>query len=215
MRTIKKSIFTFSELSDTAKEKAREWYRQDLPVDYGSIFDDAANIADILGLDIRQTRKETMNGEVYYAPTVFFSGFWSQGDGACFEGRYSYKKGWKKTLKAFCNDAEMLRIGQALQDLQKKHFYRLGASIKHKGRYCHEYSMSVDCEHFDDIYRDLAGVEEEFKEVFADFARWIYENLRDAYEYANSNDAVDEALIVGEFEFYENGDVFLGVKNGK
>lgn len=208
MRTIAKSIFTFAELSDTAKEKAREWYRQDLDVDYEHIFDDAANIADILGLDIRQTRIERMNGKVYYAPSVYFSGFWSQGDGACFGGHYRYKKGWKKALKAFCNDDELMRIGQALQDLQKKHFYRLGASITHQGRYYHEYSMGVDCEHLDGIYQDLSSAEKEFREIFADFAQWIYKGLRDEYDCANSNEAIDDALELGEFEFYENGDIF-------
>lgn len=210
MRTIKKSIFTFSELSEHSKEKARDWYRQDLPVDYDFVFEDAANVADILGLDIRQARKTTMAGIIHYVPAVYFSGFWSQGDGACFEGRYSYKKGWKKTLKAFYNDAELLRIGQALQDLQKSHFYRLSADIKHSGRYYHEYSMTVDCAHFDNPYLDTSSIESEFKDIFADFAKWIYKNLEAEYEHASSNDAVDEALELGEFEFYENGDVFLG-----
>lgn len=209
MRTIKKkTVFTFSELSDTAKEKAREWYRQDLPVDYDFVFEDAANIADILGLDIRQARKTTMAGAIHYVPAVYFSGFWSQGDGARFEGHYRYKKGWKKALKAFCNDEELMRIGQALQDLQKSHFYRLFADVRHSGRYYHEYSMGVDCAHFDNPYLDTSSIEEEFKDIFADFARWIYKSLRDEYENANSNESIDESLEINDFEFYENGDVF-------
>ena len=47
-----------------------------------------------------------------------------------------------------------------------------------------------------------------FKEIFADFARWIYKNLEAEYAHANAKEAIDEALTEGEFEFYENGDIF-------
>lgn len=55
MRTIKTVVYQFDELSDTAKEKAREWYRSSLLYQeqaWESTLEDAANIGlEILSLD--------------------------------------------------------------------------------------------------------------------------------------------------------------------
>lgn len=46
MRTIEKTVYTFNELSDAAKEKAREWYLQGMDYDlcWESMLEDAAQI---------------------------------------------------------------------------------------------------------------------------------------------------------------------------
>ena len=92
MRIKQTKVYQYDELSDKAKEKARDWYREGNCDDTywsESVTDDAATIAEFLGLDIKQTAYKTMGGETRYKPTVYFSGFWSQGDGACVEGAWS------------------------------------------------------------------------------------------------------------------------------
>lgn len=117
------TVYKFDELSDKAKEKAREWYR-DGQLDYDwweFVYEQADTAAKHLGIDIDRKGKHT--------PAIYFSGFWSQGDGACFEGSYRYKKGWRSALLHEFGPGdtlnELLSIGQSLQEIQSKQFYKL------------------------------------------------------------------------------------------
>ena len=49
MRTIEQTVYEFSELSDRAKETAREWWRRDQDFDLEHTIDDAATVADLFG----------------------------------------------------------------------------------------------------------------------------------------------------------------------
>jgi hypothetical protein len=82
MRTIKKTIYKFAELSDRAKERARDWYRGCIESsDYDSVIEDAARIADILGINLRTRAVKLMGGGTRFDPCIWWSGFSSQGDG--------------------------------------------------------------------------------------------------------------------------------------
>ena len=108
MRTEALHIYTYEELSDEAKAKARDWYRKNDDNEYSEfVIDDAKEVAALMGWEIDK---------------VYYSGFWSQGDGACFEGIMRYNKGCAKLVKAYTNDAELNRIAEAWQDLQRRNF---------------------------------------------------------------------------------------------
>ena len=112
MRTQTTTIYKFDELSDEAKQIAidgnRSWNVQDFEW-WESSFDSFAEAADLFGLDIRQTVNPGAGR--CFIPTIFFSGFSSQGDGACFEGEYAHKKGaLGATKQAFPADSELLCI---------------------------------------------------------------------------------------------------------
>lgn len=189
-------VYTFDELSDDAKEKARGWWREGgTDSDWWEyIFDDAKTIATLFGLDIER---------------VFFSGFSSQGDGACFEGGYQYKKGALAAVKAYAPlDTELHRIVKALQEVQRKAFYRLGASTKHRGHYYHSGCMAIDVCHIDDSWRDIGALEDDIAECLRDFADWIYRQLEREYEYQNSDEQVDEAIRANGYTFTEDGKRF-------
>jgi hypothetical protein len=205
MRTITPQVFEFNELSDSAKEKAREWWRTDLPFDTEHIIDDAADIADMFGLDIRQTLKTRADNTYHWAPTVYWSGFWNQGDGASFDGSYKYKAGGLKAVKAHAPKDETLhRIVQRLQEVQRRYFYAVTARIKQNGRYSHEMTMEVDVTHRE--YRKVKrDDEEEVIDCLRDFARWIYRQLEAEYGYQNSDEVVDETIIINAYEFDEDG----------
>jgi hypothetical protein len=195
MRTIEKTIYTFDELSDKAKQRAREWYREVTQFDsfyFDSVIEDVKTVGAFFGIDIEK---------------VYFSGFWSQGDGACFEGSYRYKPQWQKAIKGYApKDAELLRIGKALQDAQKAHFYKIAATCKHSGYHYHSGCMNVDIEHLEDSYRDIKDSESDIKNALRAFADWVYRRLGDDYEYTNSNECVDENIIFNGYEFDENGE---------
>ena len=132
-----------------------------------STIEDAKEIGKILGIDI---------------DNVYFSGFWSQGDGACFTGSYSYAKGATKAIRQYAPlDKELHRIADDLQELQRKHFYGLSTTVTHSGHYSHEY-----CTQFSTYDRDEyadADTDEALIEILRDYMRWIYRNLEREYEY--------------------------------
>lgn len=214
MRTIEKTVYQFSELSDSAKEKARDWYRQsDIDCYWAeSVIEDAATLADIIGIDLRTRPVKLANGSTRYEPCVYWSGFWSQGDGACFEGSYRYKSGALKALKAHIGneskgDRELLRICKGLQDLQKRYFYKLVCHMVHRGHYQHSGCMQVDSGHSADWDMNIDGAEDDLKQYMRDFADWIYSQLEQEYDYQNSDAVIEENIIANEYEFDEMGEI--------
>lgn len=211
--TIKKTVFQFSELSERAKERARTWYRSS---DYDDFFSEsiceyAATIGDILGIDLRVRRVSLSDGGHMYNPCIYYSGFSSQGDGACFEGSYRYKKGAYKALAAHIGgkskgDKELLRIAKELQNLQSRYFYSLTADMKHSGHYYHSGCMQVDVNYQRDDSRDTCEAEDDLTQLMRDFADWIYRQLETEYDYQNSDSTVNENIEANEYEFTENGD---------
>lgn len=118
---------------------------------------------------------------------IYFSGFWSQGDGACFTGSLAYRKGWKAALAQETSDSEVFAIAQRWQDMQSRCFYQLRATVKHSGHYSHEYCTTIDCEDNRDSYRDLPeGLAEEASDIARDYMRWIYRQLETEYNYSQA-----------------------------
>ena len=204
MRTLLKNVYTYDELDEAAKQKARDWWAQHVfedSCDWEFVYEHAVQMGNLLGINI-DTRAGTR-----HEPCIWFSGFSSQGDGALFEGTYRYKKGAVKAIKAECNDAELIRIAQALQDVQRKHFYKLHATCSPRGHYSHSGCMDVDVYHYEDQYRDIGDAEDEIRQLMRDFADWIYANLEAAYTYQTSDEVVEDAIRANGYEFDEDGGV--------
>lgn len=154
-------VYKFDELSDKAKEHAREMHRAANADDtywFETIIEDAAAVLPALGFAINEQRNS-------HRPAIYFSGFCSQGDGACFEGSWSpetlkdrdalraeYPVAWKDAdgVEHACPDNVEL---QAIADES----HRLAAldptrgiswRATHSGRYSHEHSVSF--EHYDE-----------------------------------------------------------------
>jgi len=200
MRIIEKEVYQFDELSDRARERAREWWRA-RGLDYGwwdFIYEDFIAVGKCLGIEFDYRSGVNGRGEPTLGePCIYFSGFSSQGDGACFDGNWSYRKGWRKELKGYApKDAELVRIGECLQAAAKPKWVA-SARTKHRGHYYHEHCMDVD------VY-DCAD-EDTVAEALRDFACWLYERLDNEYEYINSDECVDESIKSNEYEFDEFG----------
>lgn len=188
-------LFKFEELPEQAQKAALERYRN-WNVEGFNWWDvtyyDAKQIGNLLGLDIRN---------------IWFSGFWSQGDGACFEGSYEYAKGSPKAIREYApQDAELHRIADKLAALQRAYFYRLCAYVKHSGHYQHEYCTDIDVAERDESLNATRPLPEtEIVELLRSFMRWIYRQLEQEYEYQVSDEAVRESLIANEVEFTADG----------
>jgi len=206
MRTIEQTVFKFSELTDTAKEKAREWWRTTTDIDLDHVIDDSATVAAIFGLDIRKKTVRLMGGRTREEPQVYWSGFWSQGDGASFEGDYTYCKGALDAVKSYApQDAQLHAIVRRLQRVQARNFYRLTAgAYKSNHHCCHEMTMRIDVSRTDDapVSDDDA---EELSDCLRDFARWIYRALETEWEYLASDESIDDLMECNGYEFDEEG----------
>lgn len=138
-------------------------------------------------------------------------GFWSQGDGAHFTGRYYYENGWREKLLdvagPFETRGEFLAIAERLQDVQRRHFYSIHCDIKHRGHYQHELCARVDVSSC--LARDLSDEDDsEVVECMRDIMRLFYRTLEGEYEWTISEEAALEWIKDNDIEFYESGEVY-------
>lgn len=206
-----KDVYYFAELSDRAKETARRCYRETSAEDFSdfgaeSVLEDAARVCEILGVQLATRTVKLMGGGTRQEPVIYYSGFWSQGDGACFEGTYAYRKGSVRAIRAYApKDDELARIASELREVQRANFYRLQASLTHRGRYSHANSVEITVEDAENPYRDLHGADETIAECLRDLMDWIYKALEQEYEYQTSDEVVDEMITANQYEFDEDG----------
>lgn len=194
MREITIKLYQFNELSDKAKEKARDWYRE---ITAGDNY-----FADY----IQDEFKSILKSLGYTVGNLYWSGFSSQGDGACFTGSWSaayYKP--TNLLKDFPTektlhyvDLELGKIAKARPDLSFK--------IEHSGRYVHDMSTSFDFQgpELEDQEKEIADAEY-LKELSRDLMKWFYKALETAYCDSQSDETVDANILVNEYEFTIDG----------
>lgn len=203
MHTISTTVYKFDELSDKAKERARDWYREGgLGYEWwDSVYEDAYTIAGLMGLDIKPGHKDDRSAG------IDFSGFSSQGDGACFIGRYRpVKDAFSKVEEYAPQDVTLHGLAASLDEAMAKCDHSLRTTVKHTGLYSHSYSM--DYEHEFDTPRediDFVSIWEEVEDVFRRFADWIYRALEKEWDYRNSDEAVDEMILANEYTFTAEG----------
>ena len=204
-------VYSFDELNNRAKQTAREWFRSGINEDFdiSNSEDDFEECAKRLGIEFDGRTVKLHGGGNRVKPTIYYSGFNSQGDGACFEGSYSYKKGATKLIAEYApKDRELNRIALALQDVQRRNFYRLTASMSHSGHYYHSGCMAVSVEDSGNEWRNLGTDDETIRQLMKDFADWMYDRLEKEYEHIMSDEYVDDCIRINEYTFTENGDIF-------
>jgi hypothetical protein len=206
---IETAVYRLDELSDEAKGKARAWYRQ-VGLDYDwfeFVYEDFERICAILGVDLGTVSVRLYGGGARQKPCIWFSGFWSQGDGACFEGRYSHATGAPRAIRVHApKDNELHRIADALQAVQRRNFYQLHATVTHRDRYYHEYCMAISVARDSPTLQDMtADAEAVIVEALRDLARWLYRQLEREYDFLTSDESIDEALAANNDTFTDDG----------
>lgn len=215
METVSVEVFTFAELSDSAKEKAREWWRELESLDFngwGDEFEAAETAAKLLGIEFDRNEVPLHGGGKRSDPNIMYSGFSSQGDGASFTGTYHYLKGSSKAIRQeFGTDNKLWAIADGLTALQRKHGYKLAGRITQSGHYVHKHTMHLDPYRADkngfEIDSEVdAEVGDELLELMRDFAQWIYDGLESSYDWRMSDESVDDSITANEYRFTVNGD---------
>lgn len=197
------NLFTFNELSDSAKEKARNWWREGSNDDTfwsECVIDEAKEEGRNMGLDIDK---------------VYFRGFWSQGDGACFEGTWhacDVKAG--ETAKDWGDSPDTKEVRRIAAEFEEtaKNFPNASFSVKHRGHYSHEFctdfnvSLGEDEDNGSISQEEWSRAESDLIETARDYMRWIYKQLEKEYEYQNSDEVIDELLESNGYTFREDGE---------
>lgn len=182
--TVERTLYQYHELSDAAKERARDWWIEGMDNYWTeAIYEDADTIAGLMGIEIKHRDYKTVGGKTRTEPCIWWSGFWSQGDGACFEGRYRGVPSALVAVKTHVGeDEEIFRIAAELDRLQALCGGNLRATVTHNGNYYHSYSTDIeieiagddDTEYDPDVFRD---VEKDLCRALRDFMDWIYAQL--------------------------------------
>lgn len=196
MRTIETTVFTFDELSDQAKEKARAWFRDgQLDYDwYDSAYEDAETIGKIFGIEMDRKRNST-------TPAIWFSGFYSQGDGACFEGRWECREDAGAKIREYApQDSTLHEIGDALAG-----YKGCSARVKHRGHYYHSLCTEIDVGEPDEEEITVSVAHDDVRETLREFMQWIYVQLEKECEWLQADEQVDESIRANGYEFEEDG----------
>jgi hypothetical protein len=211
-------VYKFSELSPRAKEYARD-KRREIQCDdewwYESTFDEAIEQAALMGITIDRRHWTNPSGFKGSSPCIYFSGFSSQGDGACFEGTWYATDTKADRVADGWGDApattEIKRIAAVFGEIAKE-YPEASFKVKHSGHYSHEHCTDFTIS-LGDAMDNLEGItEEKYSEVerdliknARDFMRWIYRQLNAEYDYRMSDEAIDEDIEANETEFTEDG----------
>lgn len=201
MKTINITLYKFEELSKEAQEKAIN-DNCDINTDY--------EWYDFILEDI------TENENIFKDIKIYFSGFYSQGDGAMFE----YNGINAETFKTFLNE-EYKHLTERRRMLIFDNIYII-AKGSHTGRYYHKNS----CEHYLEIdlnqsynyykHSNIVSLIEEIEQNFESYlieiyktkCKEIYKNLNDSYDYLQSDEVIKETLISNNYDFTEEGEIY-------
>jgi hypothetical protein len=163
--------------------------------------------------------KEDMNEQGIYVSNMYFSGFWSQGDGACFEGHLDdvplfLEKNFKPDEYPMVR--KLLDSGGSLK-----------FSASHSGHYYHEnctrfYIEADRLEYCVDIPTDfhqqvveqwdkeldneIVDFEKESVEIFKNHMRTLYRKLKKEYDYLVGDEAVKETVIANDLIEIDEGE---------
>lgn len=209
MRQETVNVYQYDELSDDAKEKARQWW---LSVDDSESINEMVDIVIVPAL-------ETIG---FNNPKVFYCISYCQGDGACFTassidtdtfirfclGRldtttvdWLFKTCWQN----FDNHRlDWLQSVGVLDEYSLSVSRSIGSNF-----YSHEGTATIDCCGGYNVPESIDKVVDEFvetaNELRRELSQAIFAALLKEYEFQTSDDIVAENIVANEYEFDEFG----------
>lgn len=155
--------------------------------------------------------REDMKAKGIDVVRMYFSGFWSQGDGACFEGGFDDVRLF---IESHFKDTDYPMIRKLLDE---------GGSVvincNHSGHYYHEnctrfsigadelqYCMKMPTEFHEQVVEsmdkklsvEVTDFESASIEIFKGYMRDLYRRLENEYDGLTSDEAVAEAIIAND-----------------
>ena len=219
MKTIEVEVYKWEELSQTAQQKAREWYIEGMDYEWWEgVYEMAKEDGYELGFCIEK---------------IYFSGFHSQGDGASWTGQVDVRQ-W---LEA--HEKDSIGVSAWCQLIQEDVIGKRVQVVANNSHYCHESTMQFDdveddtdvedgaplilpsifkgmqVQHLFDIivsdpdcrYKNVADITNAITESGKDFARHIYQRLREEYEYLCSEEMMLDHFDCNDYHFTNEGEL--------
>ena len=186
MRTIEIKAYNFDELSEDAQNKAIEYF-SDINVNeewWKYELEEFVSELDKIGFEDAE---------------IHFSGFYSQGDGLCFDAKINLDK--------FVLDANEQRICNLINNGNLEPLFI--AKNSYSNHYSYEKTRYVDyysiCHNNINLLLDKICISiEDFRlTICKDF----YRRLKQQYEYLCSPEAIKETIICNDYEFTESGEL--------
>lgn len=197
------NVYEFEELSEKVQEKVLDSFR-DIHTDFDYWWDGAY-----------EYWEETVLNEQFDDPKMYFSGFWSQGDGAMFEYSSVNSKLKDEAIdKVMSNESELLRT------IYKDNIILCGGG-RQSGRNYHEksvqhkwmLSLELGLNSYDNIVERFESysdrLEEFIIERYEDLAKKLYEMLESEYYALREDDVIKEHIIENNIEFLEDGTEYI------
>ena len=201
------TVYQFDELSESAKNTARDWFKSGDEFDCECELDYAKSALELIGFENAEIR---------------FSGFCSQCDGACFKSTIDLPKllawlddridtsefgNWFDGLHFDGFDLPAFQWLASSDDFLNSVDYRCEFT---DSRYSHEYCARVSANelgsHSDAIDEKIEQLRESIDSLRIALSRKIYRLLESEYEYHQSDEYVDECIQANEYEFDINGE---------
>jgi hypothetical protein len=195
MKTVEIKVFNIKELSEKAKQKAIDDNR-DWNVEYIQWWD-----------CIYEEFKEKAEEKGFSDPKIWFSGFCSQGDGACFDAEIDLNEliNWVADKNKYKHLIPFIEEGTISASIGK---------TSYANHYNHERTRYVELEHpfyserCPRSFKLCSELQEELEEIRYDLSRELYRALEKEYEYLTSDELIEERLEINEVQFTEDGRVF-------
>lgn len=185
MRQINVTVYSFDELNEQAKEKARDWYRGCIETD-----------------DFQPTIDSLMENVAklgFSHVDLYWSVGYCQDDHATLEGRW---------IATDCRDFDKIEEeGQPEGFLAiAKEFHELSL-LYAEGAFRFVKSRVEIIEHEPELeyVGEGARIMRKFISATKELNKWLYHELRAEDEYLNSPECIDEALISMSYDFLEDG----------
>ena len=188
MRTVRTKIYSFNELSKESQAIAIDNCRN-------------INNSDDFWFDpILEGFTEQLSEAGFLDATIQFSGFWSQGDGLCFDAKIDASK-FATTIneKRVCN-----LINEGFIDeftIEKTSF---------ANHYSHEKTRYIDYStcNGDNLNEELEKLCNKIELKRLNLCREFYSILEKDYYFLESDECVKETIIANEYEFLKDGTKF-------
>lgn len=183
MKTKTINLYSFSELSEDAKKKALDGLRS-VNVEYHKWYD-----------FIEDEWVEKLNEEGFVGATVYFSGFSSQGDGACFDADIDITK--------FTDNKRLLALASQTEYTIQKNSYA--------SHYSHERTRYVDFNSIttrttqSNIHKAMMNLCAAIEAKRLELSRELYRALEKAHDDLISDKQIIETINANEWTFTENG----------
>ena len=214
MRTISVNLYQYDELSDKAKAKARDWYREASAGDNfwtEYVTEDFVEVLKACGFDIAMMRGTRAEPAIYwelYPASAAFEASWHASsvnvDPIIADRPVTYKDSEGKEQRCEGN-ARLVSILERIKKLAHDRRNAYGSvSVSRRGTDIGETEWTD--ESCDNLECDCAARANEFRDIAIDLADYLARILSAEYEDQNSDETISETILANEYEFTEDGE---------